>query len=84
MVTTEKGSTRRGNGNTPNVISAAFKTDEALAYLGGISAVTLYRWVERGLLHPNRHSRFLLFSKVELDRFLRQTRDRRWKRRRAA
>jgi hypothetical protein len=63
---------------------AAFKTAEALAYLGGISAPTLYRWVDAGLLHPIRHCRYLLFAKDELDRFLSQTRNGTWKRRKAA
>ena len=63
-----------------NVFPAAFRTNETLAYLGGISAVTLYRWVAAGLLHPSRHSRYLLFSKEELDKFLGQTRNGTWKR----
>jgi|SRR4030095_2940394 hypothetical protein len=73
-----------GNGKTLNVIPAAFNLEATLVYLGGISAPTLHRWVDRGLLHPNRHSRYLIFSKVELDRFLSETRNWRWKRRKVA
>jgi hypothetical protein len=69
---------------TTNVIPAAFRTAEALVYLGGISEVTLYRWVGAGLLHPVRHSRYLLFSRVELDRFLSETRNKRWKRKKSS
>ena len=67
-----------------NIVPAAFRTNEALVYLGGISEVTLYRWVGAGLLHPVRYSRYLLFSRAELDRFLNETRNHRWKRRKAA
>jgi hypothetical protein len=87
MVTAEqKRAARREpeNSKTVDVVPAAFKTGEALIYLGGISAITLYRWVERGLLRPHRHMRGLLFSRVELDRFLSQTRNKRWQRRKAA
>jgi hypothetical protein len=53
-----------------NIAPGAFKLEEARHYLGGLSALSLYRLVERGLLRPNRATRHLLFSKVELDRFL--------------
>lgn len=49
----------------------AFKLKEAGEYLGGISKPTLYRLVARGLLKPNRSLRHLVFSRAELDRFLR-------------
>jgi hypothetical protein len=85
MVTEIKRAGRRrgGNGKTAAIRPAAFKLNETLAYLGGVSAPTVYRWVERGLLHPNKHLRGLLFSRVELDQFLAQTRSKRWKRKAA-
>jgi hypothetical protein len=82
MATQTKVDRRRG-GKIANVTPAAFNLEATLAYLGGISAPTLHRWVERGLLHPNRHTRYLLFSRVELDRFLSETRNHKWKRRAA-
>ena len=48
-----------------------FKLKPAAAYLGGLSVPTMHRLVARGLLRPNRSLRHLLFSKTELDRFLR-------------
>jgi hypothetical protein len=84
MATQIKAGRRRGGGKAATVIPAAFNLEATLAYLGGVSAPTLHRWVDRGLLRPNRHSRYLLFSKVELDRFLSETRNWRWKRRKAA
>lgn len=38
--------------------------------LGGISQVTLWRWVRRDLLRPIRTSRHLLFARKEIERFL--------------
>jgi len=53
-----------------NVSPGAFKLEQARRYLGGISAISVRRLVKRGLLKPNRKLRHLVFSKVELDRFL--------------
>ncbi len=53
------------------VPQGAFKLKAAAKYLGGISAPTMRRIVARGLLKPNRSLRHLLFSREELDRFLR-------------
>jgi excisionase family DNA binding protein len=63
-----------------SVVPAAFRTEEACAYLGHISKQSLYRWVAEGLLHPSRHWRYMLFSREELDKFLTQTRNGAWKR----
>ncbi|MCU0782947.1 MAG: helix-turn-helix domain-containing protein [Verrucomicrobia bacterium] len=38
-----------------------------------VSPATLDRLVERGLLHPSRATRRPLFSREELERFLRET-----------
>ena len=38
-----------------------------------ISPATLDRLVERGLLHPSRATRRPIFSREELERFLRET-----------
>jgi hypothetical protein len=43
------------------------------AQLISISPATLDRLVERGLLHPSRATRRPLFSREELERFLRET-----------
>ncbi len=53
------------------VPQGAFKLKAAAKYLGGIAPPTMYRLIERGLLKPNRSLRHLLFSREELDRFLR-------------
>jgi hypothetical protein len=47
-----------------------FKLKPAAAYLGGLSVPTMHRLVARGLLRPNRCLRHLIFSREELDRFL--------------
>jgi len=50
----------------------ALKLKPAAAYLGGLSVPTMHRLVQRGLLRPNRALRHLIFSRQELDRFLRE------------
>ena len=50
----------------------ALKLKEACQYLGGLSVPTMHRLICRGLLRPNRALRHLLFSREELDRFLRE------------
>ena len=51
----------------------AYLRQEA-AQLLSVSPATLDRLVERGLLHPSRATRRPLFSREELERFLRETR----------
>jgi excisionase family DNA binding protein len=48
----------------------ALKTKEAAQYLR-LQPVTLRRLVQRGLLKANRATRHMLFSREELERFLR-------------
>jgi ribosomal protein S20 len=50
----------------------AFTRHEA-AHLISQSPATLDRLVQRGLLHPSRATRRPLFSREELERFLRET-----------
>lgn len=50
----------------------AFTRREA-AHMISHSPATLDRLVERGLLHPSRATRRPLFSREELERFLRET-----------
>jgi hypothetical protein len=57
---------------TQTEIVGGFKLKPAAAYLGGLSVPTMHRLIARGLLRPNRSLRHLLFSKSELDRFLRE------------
>jgi hypothetical protein len=56
----------------PTQSIGAFKIRAAGAYLGGLSVPSMHRLVARGLLKPNRALRHLLFSREELDRFLRE------------
>jgi Helix-turn-helix domain len=51
---------------------AALKLEPAAKHLGGLSKLTMYRLIKRGLLKPNRATRHLLFPISELDRFLRE------------
>jgi excisionase family DNA binding protein len=53
-------------------IGGALKLKPAAQYLGGLSVPTMHRLIDRGLLRPNRALRHLLFSREELDRFLRE------------
>jgi excisionase family DNA binding protein len=68
----------RQDGADQNVASApaqtvgALKLKSAAQYLGGLSIPTIHRLIKRGLLRPNRALRHLLFSREELDRFLRE------------
>lgn len=50
----------------------AYPRTEA-AQIISVSPATLDRLVERGLLHPSRATRRPLFSRAELERFLRET-----------
>ena len=49
-----------------------FKRAEAGTYLG-VTAVTIDRLTKRGLLHPSRALRHPIYSRDDLDRFLRET-----------
>jgi len=49
-----------------------FKRAEAAIYLG-VTAVTIDRLAKRGLLHPSRALRHPIYSKDDLDRFLKDT-----------
>jgi len=49
-----------------------FKRAEAAIYLG-VAPITIDRLTKRGLLHPSRALRHPIYSKDDLDRFLRET-----------
>ena len=49
-----------------------FKRVEAAIYLG-VAKITIDRLTKRGLLHPSRALRHPIYSKDDLDRFLRET-----------
>ena len=51
---------------------AALKITAAARYLGGISAVTVRRLIERGEIKRHPGIRHILIPKSELDRFLAQ------------
>ena len=73
-----KETKRQANGVEQNIATAptqsagALKLKEARQYLGGLSTPTIHRLMKRGLLRPNRALRHLLFTREELDRFLRE------------
>lgn len=49
---------------------AAFKIPDACAYLGGLSAITIRRLIQRGELKRHPAFRHVVITKRELDRFL--------------
>jgi Helix-turn-helix domain len=49
-----------------------YKLAEAAIYLG-VSKITIDRLTKRGLLHPSRALRHPIYSRDDLDRFLRET-----------
>lgn len=51
-----------------------FKRAEAAIYLG-VAKITIDRLTKRGLLHPSRALRHPIYSRDDLDRFLRETSD---------
>ena len=67
-----------GNGESTNVETKThiekkgFKRAEAAIYLG-VAKITIDRLTKRGLLHPSRALRHPIYSKDDLDRFLRET-----------
>jgi len=64
---------RKPNGEVkPSIEKKGFKRAEAATYLG-ITAVTIDRLTKRGLLHPSRALRHPIYSRDDLDRFLRET-----------
>jgi hypothetical protein len=65
---------RSARAKAAQIEPAAFKAYEATIYLGGISMPSLFDFVRRGLLRPNKHFGHLLFSRKTLDKFLEQTR----------
>jgi hypothetical protein len=56
----------------PFIEKKGFKRAEAATYLG-VTAVTIDRLTKRGLLHPSRALRHPIYSRDDLDRFLRET-----------
>lgn len=58
--------------NNPSLPRLAFTRVEAAQILG-VSAVTIDRLTARGLLRPSRATRRPLYSRAELERFLRET-----------
>jgi hypothetical protein len=56
----------------PLVEKMGFKRADAATYLG-VTPVTIDRLTKRGLLHPSRALRHPIYSRDDLDRFLRET-----------
>jgi hypothetical protein len=65
-----KTSTQKSAVQNGNVEPGGYKLNQARVYLGGISTPSIHRLIRRGLLRPNRNLRHLIFSRQELDRFL--------------
>ena len=61
-----------GTETKPFVEKKGFKRAEAATYLG-VTPVTIDRLTKRGLLHPSRALRHPIYSRDDLDRFLRET-----------
>jgi hypothetical protein len=55
-----------------HVEKKGFKRAEAAIYLG-VAKITIDRLTKRGLLHPSRALRHPIYSRDDLDRFLRET-----------
>jgi hypothetical protein len=55
-----------------SVEKKGFKRAEAAFYLG-VAKITIDRLTKRGLLHPSRALRHPIYSRDDLDRFLRET-----------
>ena len=70
--TIESNSTTNRVEAQPRCEKKGYKRAEAATYLG-ISKVTIDRLTKRGLLHPSRALRHPIYSKDDLDRFLRET-----------
>ena len=58
--------------NRVTVEKKGFKRAEAAIYLG-ITTVSIDRLTKRGLLHPSRALRHPIYSRDDLDRFLKET-----------
>ena len=69
-----QGSSRAGNSNgaETRIEKKGYKRAEAAIYLG-VAKITIDRLTKRGLLHPSRALRHPIYSKDDLDRFLRET-----------
>jgi len=74
----KKTTRQQANGVEQNIATAptqpvgALKLRPAAQYLDGLSVPTMHRLICRALMRPNRTLRHLLFSREELDRFLRE------------
>lgn len=55
----------------PSLPRLAYTTRQTAEILG-VSYVSIHRLVKRGLLRPNRALRHKLFSRAEIERFLRE------------
>jgi hypothetical protein len=61
-----------GTETNNHVEKKGYKRAEAATYLG-VAKITIDRLTKRGLLHPSRALRHPIYSKDDLDRFLRET-----------
>lgn len=71
---TESSQNSHSNGEAekPRIEKKGFKRAEAAVYLG-VAKITIDRLTKRGLLHPSRALRHPIYSRDDLDRFLRET-----------
>jgi excisionase family DNA binding protein len=49
-----------------------YSADDAARMLGGISKAMVYRYVQKGQLHPTKLGSRTLFSREELERFVKE------------
>lgn len=63
---------RKANPFADTAPVGGLKLRAAAQYLGGLHPSTMRKLVARGLLRPNRQLRHLIFSRIELDRFLKE------------
>jgi hypothetical protein len=61
-----------GTAAKTHIEKRGYKRAEAAIYLG-VAKVTIDRLTQRGLLHPSRALRHPIYSRDDLDRFLRET-----------
>lgn len=71
----EKTTAYTKNAAAPNLTSAAFIKAKPLASRIGISARTLFRWADAGLIARHKiNARVVLFDPTEVETFIRQCR----------
>jgi ribosomal protein S20 len=66
------GSSSTNTETKTRIEKKGYKRAEAATYLG-VAKITIDRLTKRGLLHPSRALRHPIYSRDDLDRFLKET-----------